>query len=290
MAPPIEQPVVQASTTGNFGLLVYNPFIPIEGDPSTAATWDKWMRGLESMINAMRVTDIKHKYSLLHWYVGDDFQQILNELENNGGTEEDYEKAKVALNGYFNPQMNAIYLLHAALQLQQSSLENMDKFHMRVKEKMSLVELSKKSADEIEKLFILVILIAGCRKSELRKRTLKDGLSLSDFLKLARATEMAETQTRGMEEHANTSSAVNAIAKNGKPKKFKKKYEKNVFKKKRDSPPQKYEKYEKSAKSCFNCGGSFPHAGGMKKMSCQDRMVWSMLSPGTLHQNVYVKL
>ena len=175
-------------------------------DPSAASIWDEWIIGLECMVKAMRVTDDLHKYDLLWHYMGRDGRCILKDLRDNGEADHDFNKARKALTDFFNPKINRNFLLHAALQLNQSS-ETMDKFYMRIKEKITKVELLKMSPGEIEELIVLVILISGCNQTDFRKKTLKDGLSLQEFLKLARASEMAEQQVQAFERE----SKVNAV-------------------------------------------------------------------------------
>ena len=118
---------------------------------------------------------------------------------------------------------------------------------MRIKEKITKVELSKMSPGEIEELIVLVMLILGCNQTDIRKKMLKDGLNLQEFLKLARASEMAEQQVQAFERE----SKVNAVSTQNR------------------TLPQKKKKEETSDRAanerkCFCCGRTFPHPGGRK--------------------------
>ena len=167
------------------------------------------------------------------------------DLRDNGEADHDFNKARKALTDCFNPKMNRIFLLHAALQLNQSS-ETMDKFYMRIKEKITK-ELSKMSPGGIEELIVLVILISGCNQTDFRKKTLKDRLSLQEFLKMARVSKMAEQQVQAFERE----SKVNAVSTQNRHSASKKKKEETSY---RATNERKY----------FCCGRAFLHPGGRK--------------------------
>ena len=67
----------------------------------------------------------------------------------------------------------------------------MDNFYMNIIEKIDLLNLSKLTVLEISDLITLSQLVNKAAHSSLRRKALKDGSSLKDFLKEARAFERA---------------------------------------------------------------------------------------------------
>ena len=55
-------------------------FDPEEEPTTAAARWDEWLDGLETMIQAMNVSDHDHKWALLKYYAGPKFQKIEKQL------------------------------------------------------------------------------------------------------------------------------------------------------------------------------------------------------------------
>ena len=223
-------------------LPTYPDFNPKE-DPTDAQRWSDWIDGFEAMIRALQITnqvkESKDKYALLYHYIGQNVRSILKKLDKNGSGNEDYKEAKAALDGYFKPKMNRIYLMHVLHQCKQGQEETMDSFHMRVKEAMVPLELEKLSVNELIELMTISQLVNNCNNTALRKKTLKDGLSLHDFMSNARSYERAEMQSKEIErsESASTYSVK--------------------------SQPNRYKSEKKdSGRTCYFCNGPFPHKDG----------------------------
>ncbi len=84
-------------------------------------------------------------------------------------------------------------------QVKQNPGEPVDSFHMRVCEKLMPLEWDKMTKEDI------IELVNHCTISTVRKKALKDGLSLKGFLKNARAHERAEKQSNEIEDSGNNS-------------------------------------------------------------------------------------
>lgn len=176
------------------GLPIYPAFDDKEG-PSLASDWEDWIEGIDSLLNAMAITDDKEKFVKLYHYLGQT-RKILKKLEKNGIDGQDYKAAKEALCKHFNPQRNSIYLLNQLYHMEQDSGESMDHFYMRVKEQMQKLNLEKKSVTQIEELLTLAQLVNSTNDSTLRTKALRDtNLKLKNFLDNARAHEMANQQS-----------------------------------------------------------------------------------------------
>ena len=90
---------------------------------------------------------------------------------------------------------------------------------------------------QFRELLTLIVMVAGCKKIELKQKTLRDGLSLKQFLQTARTNEVTEKQVKLMEGSAD----IHAVQKVTRPKDNRKREE----------------------KKCFRCGESYPHEGGV---------------------------
>ena len=176
----------------------YPEFVPIE-EPSVAVMWEDWYDGFDSLMGAMEITDKKKKYLKFKHYIGVKTRKILSKLPENGSGDQDFEKAVKALKDKFCPKMNRTFLMHSLCQLKQEVSESMDSFHMRVLEKMNLLDLDTLTVKEIIELLTLAQLVNNTHDSALRKKALKDGLKLQAFLDHARAHERAEHQVKEIE-------------------------------------------------------------------------------------------
>ena len=190
-----------------------------------------------------QVKEDKDKYALLFHYVGQQTRNILKKLEDNGCADEDYNKAKAALEGHFKPKMNRVYLMHVLHQCRQGSSETMDTFYMRVRECMAPLELEKLTVQELTELITLSQLVNNTSNNGLRKKALKDGLSLKDFITNARSYERAEMQSKEFEK---SELSVHTV---------------RTTQSRRHSDGSKG-----STKTCYICKGPYPH-----KDPCQPR-------------------
>ena len=223
---PFNQSIIMAGIQ----LPQYAEFSPDGEDPTLPSKWNDWLDGFEAMIRAMSVKEDKDKCAMFLHYMGSSTRKLLKKLDDNGVEDEDFKQAKTALTSYFAPKMNRVYIMNSIQQLHQKQGESMDNFHMKVKEKIDLLNLAELSVPLISDLLTLSQLVNNTAHSSLRRKALKDGSSLKDFLKEARAFERAEAQSKEIERFTTDrmSSQINAIQ-------------------------------DTQQKKCYRCGGNFPH-------------------------------
>ena len=151
------------------------------------------------MIKAMKVGD-DDKHAMLTHYVGTEVRKLMKKLPDPTGENtptDAYEKAKGKLDEYFAPKMNRVYLMNSLHQVRQNTGETTsDSFHMRIQKKLVPLNLDKMTTTELTELITLSQLVNYCSNNNLRKKALKDGLDLENFLKNARAFERAEQQAK----------------------------------------------------------------------------------------------
>ena len=174
------------------------PEFQIVDDPSVAQKWEDWIDGFQAMINAMKVGD-DDKHSMLTHYVGTDVRKLMKKLPNPTGENmptDVYEKAKGKLDEYFAPKMNRVYLMNSLHQVRQNTGETTDSFHIRIQKKLVPLNLDKMTTTELTELTTLSQLVNYCSNNNLRKKALKDGLDLENFLNNARAFERVGQQVK----------------------------------------------------------------------------------------------
>ena len=247
----------------------YPAFNPSE-DPTDAQGWSDWLEGFEALIRALQIAnqvkEDKDKYALLYHYIGQPVRSILKKLENNGIEDEDYKAATTALDTHFKPKMNRVYLMHLLHQCKQKQDESMDTFYMRVKVTMEPLELSKLTVAELIELITLSQLVNNTSNNSLRKKALKDGLSLKHFIDCARAHERADMQSKEIEkaEVSTYSIGAHSSCKGGRSERDKSQSRQKKCFTCNGPYPHKDKKCpmdNKRAKECYYCGGSYPHRG-----------------------------
>ena len=198
-----QQPPQQSIRT--IELPSYPPFNEHES-PSIATDWEEWIEGLDAMFDAMCLTNDQDKFSKLYHYLGNT-RRTLRKLDDNGIQQKSYTSAKTALTTYFCPKCNVIFLCNQLYTMRQNENEPMDVFYMRVKEQVQLLDLTSRTAAEINELLILAQLVNTTNEPALRTKALKDSnLKLKHILDHARAYEMANKQAREISGESNRNS------------------------------------------------------------------------------------
>ena len=214
------------------------PPFDVSLDPSSLGLqWKKWTTRLENLFVALAIEDKKRQKALLLHYGGSQLCDIFYTLE----TEEDveYEQVKAKLDTYFEPKINITFETYSFRQLTQAEDEPIDKFVTRLREAASRCQFHD-TAREIKDQ-----VVQKCTSDRLRRKALREDLSLDNLLKAARAMELADHQAMAMED------------------------ESEVLKVRQHDPVVKSENQEQSKqkvvdKKCYSCGGSWPHLDGRR--------------------------
>ena len=110
-------------------LPTYSEFPITTSDPSVATKWEDWLEGFQAMLKAMKVTGEEDQRSMLLHYAGQDIRKLIKKLPD-AGTETEYKKAVTALDKYFKPKMNNVYLMNLLHQTKQEPGESTDSFYI----------------------------------------------------------------------------------------------------------------------------------------------------------------
>ena len=159
------------------------PEFVITDDPSIATKWEDWLDGFEAMILAMKIINEDEKRNMLMHYLGTPGRKLIKRLDDIGevGKDDSYKKPKVALNKYFKPKFNRVYLMYMMHQTEQGPSESIDSFYIKLCDKMADINLEDLEKNNIIDLIKLSQMVNNCKDKGLKKKAIRDGLSVTDF-------------------------------------------------------------------------------------------------------------
>lgn len=258
--PPFGPNIFTMPVAPTISLPQYKAFTFLEAE-DVASRWEEWIDGLEVMMAAMRITDDSHQRSLLLHYSGSETRRLVKQLTATVNT---YTELKTALDTYFAPKRNRVFLMHQLHQLEQLKGETVDSFHVRIREQVSKLNMHGLTPPEFEKLLTLSQLVNHCSNSQLRKKAIRDAVTLDTFLNLARAQEAAESQVKEIEKTSDVSSVQRRSGRRFDRSKSRKPAERSKsFGKKHTQDSERKSERKKSEKTCYRCGAAFV-SGHMK--------------------------
>ena len=204
---------------------------------SIGPRWRKYLARFEVLVTAMNLqNNTTRKRALLLHYAGEQVYEIyetFSDAQKGGDDEEGYQTLKTSLTTYFEPKKNVDYETFIFRQTKQEKSENVDSFCTRLRKLAATCDF-----ENVEREIKSQILI-GCSSTRLRRRALRDDMTLTDLLKHARSLEITDVQAKDIEK----GESVNAVG----------------YQKYKQQPQ---DKKSVPSKKCRNCGGSWPHPGG----------------------------
>ena len=216
-------------------------------DPAVDTRWKKWCARLENLLVGLDITDKKRKRALLLHYAGEEVNEIFDTLD---GTGDDYASALSKLNDYFAPKKSTEFEIYKFRQAKQEMNEKIDTYHTRLRklsENCSFTDKDKEIKSQI---------IQCCSSTRLRRKALREELSLEDLIKAARALEISETQASQIE---NSSAETNAVGRrSNRP--WKQQQQQQQQQHQRPRRRQQFSQPERRKnKTCMYCGKDYPH-------------------------------
>ncbi|GFS24313.1 Gag polyprotein [Elysia marginata] len=171
--------------------LIFLPFRIREGELSAGLRWRKWFQKFDNLITALDIINEDRKKALLIHYGGDEILDLVHTFpEEKKNT---YEALKTALETYFTPRVNTTFEIFKLRKMKQLATENVNQFHVRLR-----TQAAHYSFTDVDR-EILAQLIEGVNSSKLRKKALRDRLTLTQFLSEARNEKLTEAQARKIE-------------------------------------------------------------------------------------------
>ena len=175
-----------------------------EGNLNLGPRWAKWLSLFNRLMVAMEIADPPRKQALLLHYAGPEIDEIYDTLPIEaaaaGSPIDTYESTANALTRYFTPKTNAAFEIYNFRQAKQEATETIDAFVTRLRKLAKTCNFSNTDGEVTNQI------IFACHSQSLRRRALRDDLSLDKLVAAARALELSETQAatvEGRDRHVN---------------------------------------------------------------------------------------
>ena len=137
--------------------------------------------------------DTTEKHALLLHCAGEKVEDIFDNLVDTG-SDADYDKATTALTAYFQPKKCIEYQTYVFRAATQGKDETLDNYLIRLRE-------LAKSCDfhDIDR-EIKAQIVQSCSSTRLRRRALRDDMTLKQLIDAGRAIELSDRQARTIEQ------------------------------------------------------------------------------------------
>ena len=152
-------------------------------EPAVDTRWKKWCARLENLLVGLDIKDDKRKRALLLHYSGEQVNNIFDTLPDTGN---DYATALDKLTNYFVPEKCTEFEIYKFRQATQEANEPIDTFHTRLRKLSENCEFDSNDKE------IKSQIIQGCASTRLRRKALRDDMTLDTLIKEARALELSE--------------------------------------------------------------------------------------------------
>ena len=222
----------------------------VHAEEHTAGTrWKKYLSRFELLVTAMNLdTQAKRKKALLLHFAGEEVYDIydtFSDEQKGGDNEEGYQKCVKSLTDHFEPKKNLEYETFKFRQARQEENETVDTFCTRLRLLAATCEFGDVNRE------IKAQILQGCNSTRLRRRALRDEMTLDKLLETARALELSDVQAKEME--AEKEVRVSYVKK-GKSKNYQSQYQNKDAKRSSDKSNSQ------SKHACGWCGGEEKHS------------------------------
>ncbi len=173
------------------------------GEESTSENrWKVLINKLENLLCGLDITSDQRKKALLLHYGGDDIYELFDSMsdEQKGvdsrdgdGNPNQFQVFKESLTTYFTPKRNTSFETFKFRRLTQQAGEGIDAFYTRLRRMSANCDFANTERE------ILAQIIQGCTSTKVRRRALKDDLTLQQVIDEARSLELAETRASEIE-------------------------------------------------------------------------------------------
>ena len=212
---------------------------------------------------SLREEDPTVKRALLLTYIGNDANDIFDTLADTGT---DYDTAIQRLTEHFSPTENKDMAIFDFRQVTQQSGESIDEFYRRLKEKSSLCGFHDEDNE------IKTQIIHKTADSRLRRKALREQLSLKDVIKYRKTLEQSDVSARKLERIEKSEQSTNETRNEAtnqiesKNRQHNHRGNRHIHNQQSSRQNTDNKSQQQRAQSCRNCGGTYPHPRG--KTSC----------------------
>ena len=224
------------------GISQFNP----NTDPASASQrWKGWLRRFQRFIVAIDIKDDPRKLNLLLYLAGPEVNKIFETLPETG-EEKGFALAVKKLSEYFSLKKNVLYEIHVFRQAKQNQEETLDQFYTRLCQLAQTCEFTDPTAE------IKIQLMENCCSSRLRRKALREDITLDALLQYGRSLERSDSQLKAVEDDHNRPVLVNEMQQ----------LRVNNSRRRVNNP---------SNQLCYFCGEGYPHKSGRKSCPAADK-------------------
>ncbi|GFR81610.1 Nfx1-type zinc finger-containing-like protein [Elysia marginata] len=159
-----------------------------EDELSVGARWRKCIQQLENLLTGMNIEADEKKKALLIHYGGEEIFDLVDTFPDFQKSK--FDALKTALTNHFTPKVNLVYESFKFRKMHQEQVESVDQFYVRLCRQAALCEFADLERE------ILSQMIEGVISSKLRKKALRDKVTLHQFLQEARNEECNGEKTQ----------------------------------------------------------------------------------------------
>jgi transposase InsO family protein len=234
------------------------PAFNVREDGSVSVRWARWKERLDNLLVALDVTTFKRQKALLLHYAGDEVHDIFSTLELtacvavNDEEPDVYKQATDALEAYFVPKRNKEFDIYKFRQAKQDQGENIMTYCTRLRKLAEHCNFPDLQAE------LKSQMIQSCLSTRLRRRALRDDMTLDELLTLARGFELSDQQAHTIEHPSSRDETAQAVYRHSKPN-YNRGGQKGRSEQNHDAPRSQPQRFKK--KECYRCGGEYPHEG-----------------------------
>ncbi|GFS22577.1 retrovirus-related Pol polyprotein from transposon 412 [Elysia marginata] len=176
-------------------LPTFPPFQIREDELSVGTRWRKWIQQLENLLTGMNIEADERKKALLIHYGGEEIFDLVDTFPDV--QKSNFDALKTALTNHFTPKVNLVYESFKFRKMHQIQVESVDQFHVRLRRQAALCEFADLERE------LLSQMIEGVISSKLRKKALRDKVTLHQFLQEARNEELTNKQVGEIKEKSS---------------------------------------------------------------------------------------
>ena len=170
----------------------------VHAEEHTAGTrWKKYISRFEMLITALNLQDKpQRKKALLIHYAGEEVFDIFDTFsdEQKGGEDENgYKTLKKSLTDHFEPKRNIDFETFKFRQAKQEPEETVDAFCTRLRLLANTCDFTDPPRE------LKAQILQGCSSHRLRRRALREDMTLDKLLETARSLELSDIQANAME-------------------------------------------------------------------------------------------
>ena len=217
--------------------------------------WKKYVSRFRNLLVALNITNKKRQRAILLHYAGEEVNDIVDTLPDAEaeGDEDPLESLIIAVTNHFTPKSNVAYEEYKFRQAKQESGEDIMTYYTRLKHLAQTCEFADTDRE------IKSQIVQLCSSTKLRRKALSDpSISLQALLDYGKTLELTETQVKDLK---NSKEGVNKVGK--KHETYLQKSKNGPQHRGRHCPRNGPSGTSLGATKCRNCGGTYPHNGGV---------------------------